>query len=161
PPRRVRTFRAPSFITTWSSVTCPSPAIATRPSRRTERIVVIAIHHSRGSGGRQGSRASGPQGAVTRRQGPCSCNARRQVALGLPSVTRLSPGGPLVALCACDSCPRIDDERGARAVRDDERVDVHLFDRRDLRDERGQAQECVLDEGEVARLLAARAREQR
>src|SRR5690606_28457967 len=38
-PRR-RTLRALDFITVWPRVTWPSPATATLPSRRTDRIVV-------------------------------------------------------------------------------------------------------------------------
>src|SRR5690606_27339750 len=38
-PRR-RTLRALAFITVWPRVTWPSPAMATRPSRRTDTMVV-------------------------------------------------------------------------------------------------------------------------
>ena len=40
PSPSVRTLRALGFITVWPCVTWPSPAITTRPFRRTDTMVV-------------------------------------------------------------------------------------------------------------------------
>src|SRR5258706_16222726 len=47
-----RTFRADALMTMFPSVTCPSPPMATRSPRRTERMVVP--WNSWGSGGMSG-----------------------------------------------------------------------------------------------------------
>src|SRR5206468_6217516 len=53
-----------------------------------------------------------------------------------------------------DTHPRIHDERALGAVRDDQRVDVHLLDLGELGDQRRETQERLLDEGEVGGALA-------
>ena len=60
PPAIVRTLRAPCFITVLSTVTCPSPAIAIRPSLRTAQIVVERIRIWTSYSRRNGEVAAAP-----------------------------------------------------------------------------------------------------
>src|SRR5690606_1186043 len=62
-----RTLRALPFITVWPSVTWPSPATATLPSRRTDRIVVAWNTLGFWLGSMRPPGVNLPDGAATRR----------------------------------------------------------------------------------------------
>src|SRR5581483_1765575 len=69
-----RTLRAPCFITVLSTVTCPSPAMAILPSRRTAQIVVDRIRIPSSYSGQAApvapGRCRGPRGGTRRTMPP-------------------------------------------------------------------------------------------